>query len=196
MLAKLAAVAITLFLLVTACSEPKSAEQRPGGGLRATMGSGSATAAVASSMVRATPALSPFEDDPAVVTLREFATQGARAVNAGKTDTPELRATLTRTEVANLELLWGPEIGLRYPGPLPMLILAVTALSPMEKRVDTCQVSAGFGVDPTTGRPPKPLTLLAVDPYLTLVDGKWLVSKVPRTQRYSCAGLTVAMPKW
>ena len=140
--------------------------------------------------------LSRFEGDPGVVALRHFAAVSARTINSGRYTSAELRSLMTPTVAKEMKQTNGPDVGLRYPGPVPFTPVRVVVTSTTSRRIDGCWVSTGFAQKPQTNKPAKPLKLIAVRSEETLTHGTWLLSVLLAVDSFSCKGVHVPMPRF
>ncbi|HEU5008657.1 MAG TPA: hypothetical protein VFT67_16915 [Jatrophihabitantaceae bacterium] len=139
--------------------------------------------------------MSPFEADPAVKALRAWAAQGARAINAGKFNTPGLDALMTATFAKSMTHIFGGEKGHYYPGPVPFTPVRVTVRSASERDVDLCFVAGGYSQHPKTHKTWSHFKELPSAAAAVLAHGTWLVSKF-ETGPFSCKGVHIPEPSW
>jgi hypothetical protein len=127
--------------------------------------------------------------------LRAWAAQAAKTVNAGKFTDAALAKLMTPFMGGSMKAIMGDEVGSYYPGPAPMLPLSVSAVSPSERRMNTCSVATGFAQKPGAHVPLEALRLTAVDARANLIAGSWKVSQFSAGD-FSCATVKVPMPTW
>lgn len=144
----------------------------------------------------AAPPLSPFEADPGVKAMRAWAAAAGQAVNSGHDDSAALAALMTPGFASTMPHVLGSDVGLRYPGPLPLQPIAVSTPSTTRRLIKVCGVNQGFAVSPKTGKPVHARTVIPVFADVRLVGGRWLMNNLSNTTVFSCAGVKVAEPTW
>lgn len=135
--------------------------------------------------------LSPFEDDPAVQGLRTYLAAASAALNAKDLRLPALTAAATERRAALHPDLYATDLGPHYPGPLPVKVLGVRAVSATEKRILGCFVQTGFGLTAPGGTPAQPLEILPAETEMRLEGRTWKVHSIVGAEGISCAGLTL-----
>jgi hypothetical protein len=131
-----------------------------------------------------------WEKDPAVKALRLQYLGSAKAVNAGRTDIPELRKSSTADRFSRLDAIWAPEYGYRYPGPIPFTPLAVSAESETTRVVALCVLAKGWLRNPNTGQPAEPRQVQRGRARVVKEGGTWRVDSI-RGADGSCDGVPI-----
>jgi hypothetical protein len=131
-----------------------------------------------------------WEKDPAVKALRLQYLGSAKAVNAGRTDIPELRKSSTAERFSRLDAIWRSEYGHRYPGPIPFTPLAVTAESSTTRVVALCVLAKGWLRNPNTGLPVEPRQVQRGTARVVKEGGAWHVDSI-RGADGSCDGVPI-----
>lgn len=203
-----------LALMLSACSSGESTSAEPAPVVPSVAGvqprteapsqaatDGTASTATDTPVATATPTPTPvpqskFEADPAVKAMRAWTAEVGRTVNAGRSDSPALDRLMTSDFKKGIDTVLHGEIGLHYPGPLPIQPLKVTVLSPSQRVISGCSILRGFSIDPKTGEPQKPLKVEPVALPMVLLKGRWLVDSLTDPKGVTCAGVKVAAPKW
>jgi hypothetical protein len=135
--------------------------------------------------------LSPFEDDPAVQSLRAYAAAVAAAVNARDLQLPALRERITSARAERLQSLLGDDLGSHYPGPQPVKVLGVRTVSADVKRILACSVEDGWTLTEPGGSPVQPIRIAGGQYEMVLEGGTWKVDRGVRDDTVSCTGLTL-----
>ncbi|SDI95816.1 hypothetical protein SAMN05444157_0989 [Frankineae bacterium MT45] len=145
-------------------------------------------------------AASPYEDDSAVVSWRNWALAAAQAVNAGKVHTTALDELMTPDFAKQTTTLLAPQMGLTYPGPMPFTPISVTDLSPTARSLRICLVTAGFAHNrnakastPTHPNATKPMTVRPMVASAIYQNGTWLTSGLA-SENFSCSGVNPQTP--
>ena len=136
-------------------------------------------------------ALSAYENDPAVKDLRAYYVAAARAVNARNFQLPALVALSTQGRAARHPTVFGPDVGLFTPGPLPFTPLGVRTVAAGHKQVVYCDISDGWALTSKGGRPARPFRLSAARSDQLLVRGHWIVDHIRAAEGTSCNGVTI-----
>jgi hypothetical protein len=144
----------------------------------------------------ATKPLSPFEADPAVMALRAWAAEAARTVNTGKYDSPALDQLMTPAFAKGIKAILGEDVGLTYPGPIPLQPVGVEVTNAHARVVKVCDMYEGFARSPKTKRPARAAKIAAADVYVASNSGRWLVDDLTLASGFSCKGVKVARPTW
>lgn len=174
-------------LLLAGCSEQELAQPvRPSAAPTAT----SAPSPTPSPSPSPAP-LSAFEGDPAVQGLRTYLSALAAALNAGDLQLPALVAASTPERAALHQELFAEDLGQYYPGPVPLEVLGVRAVSADQKQVLGCVVDGGFGLTGPGGTPAEPLEIVSTQTDIRLVDGTWKVADAVLADGVDCTGLTL-----
>ena len=122
-----------------------------------------------------------FQDDPAVLALRNYLRQQAIAINAGSSaaaDVPAFLATLTPQARSWALPLLAANIGNRMPGPYPLGVLALQRDGDTRVDLTICTQDRGWQVDPRTHRTVNPDHYAAGHATVVEVAGSWLVDAV------------------
>ena len=134
---------------------------------------------------------SAYENDPAVKDLRAYYVAAARAVNARNFQLPALVALSTQGRAARHPTVFGPDVGLFTPGPLPFTPLGVRTVAAGHKQVVYCDISDGWALTSKGGRPARPFRLSAARSDQLLVRGHWIVDHIRAAEGTSCNGVTI-----
>lgn len=136
--------------------------------------------------------LSPFEDDPAVKVVREWAVAVAKDINAKDRTIAGQRPFLTAAAAKVFPVTVTEEIdlGVHYPGPLPLTPIEVNG--PASRRaVTVCILTRGWGVDPKTNAPADGRTVLPARFSIVDVGGLWKIDGLESADRIDCTKVTV-----
>lgn len=131
--------------------------------------------------------------------MRKWAEQAARTVNSGHYTDAALRPLMTAYFARYMKQVLGPDVGLRYPGPLPLQPVGVLVQDSTHRTVKICAVDKGYARNPATNRP---TTSRRVTPgYASLVEqnGVWRMNALYRAtgaKSFSCAHVKVRYPSW
>ena len=191
--------ALTAFVVAAACtssSKPSRSDTPLGSSSSATLSPTPTPVTPKPSPTKSAP-LSRFEADPAVAAMRAWSAQVAKDVNAGgKFNDPALLVLETKKFASQVRSIIGTDVGTYYPGPAPFTPLAVTVVSPTERKIKMCIVSTGFAQNSKTHKPAKKLKLLPSEAVMPLVSGDWKLDSLTQAPTTSCAGVKVPMPTW
>jgi hypothetical protein len=134
--------------------------------------------------------LSPYENDPGVKALRKFYAAAAKAINVRNLRHPDLVAMSTPKRQARNEVLFKTELGLRVPGPIPFTPVAVRSNGSTSRTILYCGLDEGFSLDPKTGKPARPRSVVPVAASMVRIDGRWKVDSLTSAD-FSCVGVKV-----
>ena len=137
-----------------------------------------------------TKALSPYEADPGVQTLRAWADTAAKTINGGDYDGAALDALMTAKLRRSIKQILGNSVGYRYPGPLPFTPTRVDVAGSSARTIDACFVTNGYGIDPQTGKPHGKYRVTAIKAQVRRVNGQWLLD-VFGLGSFSCKGVHI-----
>lgn len=140
--------------------------------------------------------LSKFENDPAVKAMRVWAAQAARTVNTGHYDSAALDKLMTPAFARSMKHVLGVDVGLHYPGPIPVQPLSISVESASHRTIRACSILDGFAVDPVTSKPGRPRDVGSAAIPMQLVKGRWLVAEFLEAPALSCKGVVVAVRTW
>lgn len=181
------AVASAMVLVTAACGGDAEAPPKAAGSRTETPSAtptptaGESPSAPASASATPTPSptrtarpLSPFEDEPQVMVLREWAVAMARGVNADDRAFEEAAPYMTKAGRRVINRLAQEDIGQRYPGPMPFTPTAVT-VDGRRAEVAVCWWGTGFALDPKTKKPARKHSKDTVTYVMKLQGGRWLL---------------------
>ncbi|MBN9619529.1 MAG: hypothetical protein J0H43_07335 [Actinobacteria bacterium] len=103
---------------------------------------------------------------------------------------------MTPTFASTMDHVLGGDVGLRYPGPLPLQPIAVAQPSTGLRIIKVCGVNQGYAVNPKTGKPVHARTVIPALVSVRLVGGKWLMDNLNGGTGFSCTGVKVVDPTW
>ena len=125
--------------------------------------------------------------------LRAYGVAAAAAVNANDLALPALTATATARRVAQLPALFKDELGRYVPGPRPVAVLGVSALSENRKDIVACSLEDGWVLDGPGGTPLEPARAGSGQFQMLLEGGVWKVDGSARSD-VSCEGVQLPVP--
>lgn len=127
--------------------------------------------------------------------MRQWDRLLAMTVNSGHDDSAQLHTVETSFLRTRNHVLLAEDLGLHYPGPVPMQPVRVRIVSATERVIGACLVTHGFAVDPRTGKPAA-RQIVAVNIDVLQQAGGWFIDTMNSTKDFSCDGVKVAMPTW
>lgn len=103
---------------------------------------------------------------------------------------------MTPAFIKNIKRVFGEEVGLHYPGPLPVRVVSISVDSTTRRVLNSCVVVQGFSIDPKTDKPAGPYEVDPVTIPVELVRGKWLVAGFRPATHVNCKDVTVSARLW
>ena len=128
--------------------------------------------------------------------MRGWAAQAARTVNSGHYDSRALDRYMAPVFKHAMKKVLGPDVGLHYPGPLPIQPIGVVAISASRRAVKVCAMTDGFALDPKTGKPASKRVVRPAKAYFVKPHGSWRMTGLLPAKNVSCHGVTVKAPTW
>lgn len=138
----------------------------------------SATPSPSASPTATTPALSRFEDQPAVQAARAWAAAVGRDVNNGDHGFATAKPLTVPASRKLIDTYAGEDITkkLQYPGPLPFTPVRVREAGNTVTIV-SCLWSSGWGLDPATQKPKDKRVILGADFVMQKSGTAWLLKR-------------------
>jgi len=190
-----APLAAAMLLAVAACgSDDTSAEPAPQSGSPTTASSSPTPTPTASETPTTTP-LSPYEDNPAVKVLRNWAYLLGKAVPARDAQLRRLNGVLQGQAMTSMRDAVDSDLGNEWPGPLPFTPVRVDVTGKRAK-IDICFQTHGWSLDPKTHAPVEPdRKVIPAQMWLTKASGRWVIDGY-YTSTITCSEVPVKGVAW
>lgn len=138
--------------------------------------------------------LSRFEDEPQVVVARKWAAAMARGINAKDRSFKAAAPFMTKAGRERVNPDAEPDIGLRYPGPMPFTPTDVT-VNGRRAEVSVCWWALGFALDAKTKRPADKRKIEPATLFVKKEGNRWKVDDLLSAQG-DCSKVPVKGVAW